>query len=577
MEEDLKSIKDYISIGWRRKYFILVPFVLLLTLTIIVVSILPPIYRSQGTVVIESQQISQELVRSTVSMLAEERVHLIVQRIMNTEQLIEIADKYKIFQDQGQNKPRSQLLAEMRKRIQVKITGADGRRIDPNRNSNIAMTISYEDKSPGSAKNVVSELVTLFLDENIRSRTEHVEDTTEFLEKESNRLGAQIEKIESEIANYKQTHEGSLPQTLTINLKRVVDLRSEVLKAEGELSTLEERKNLLLVDLNSLENQTDSVLVDPETKVLKQELKKLQNQFITLSARYGPEHPDVKSAERQIIAFEKEYGNLSELPELLKQKEEVEAEYADSVSKYSKEHPDVKRLGRKLEGVNAMIAQFDKREDEVAEKNINPKILQAKAKLNSVEQSIVRVSRSRREILGQIQELDEKIGKTPQVERGLEALERDYENTKQKYQEIKSKQLQAELSRSLEEDKKGERFVLIEPPRLPDYPVKPKRLQLMVFGLGLSLLCGLGVAAIAESLDSSIRGSRAFATVTKMTPLVTVPYIATSRDEFVRKRNIIIFLGASLVGIVILLLALHHYYKPLDVLWLELAQKLNLI
>ena len=57
----------------------------------------------------------------------------------------------------------------------------------------------------------------------------------------------------------------------------------------------------------------------------------------------------------------------------------------------------------------------------------------------------------------QIKVLDARISRTPQVERGLEALERDYENTRHKYQEMKTKQSQAELSKSLEEEQKGER------------------------------------------------------------------------------------------------------------------------
>ncbi|MGI9318061.1 MAG: sugar transporter, partial [bacterium] len=66
MEEDVKSIGDYFSIGWRRKYFLIVPIVLLSALTIGVVKSLSPVYSSSGTILIESQQIPQDFIQSTV-------------------------------------------------------------------------------------------------------------------------------------------------------------------------------------------------------------------------------------------------------------------------------------------------------------------------------------------------------------------------------------------------------------------------------------------------------------------------------------------------------------------------------
>ena len=90
------------------------------------------------------------------------------------------------------------------------------------------------------------------------------------------------------------------------------------------------------------------------------------------------------------------------------------------------------------------------------------------------------------------------------------------------------------------------------------------------------MLSGIGVAGVAESLDSGIRGARRLATVTKMTPLVTIPYIETLKDTAVKKRNIKIFIAAvSILGI-IFFLTVHFYYKPLDLLWFIVLRQLNL-
>ena len=255
----------------------------------------------------------------------------------------------------------------------------------------------------------------------------------------------------------------------------------------------------------------------------------------------------------------------------------MKAELAKLTKKYSSEHPDVKRLRLRLDGLETMLDDY---EDKPASKNEvdnqSPEYLQAKARLDSAKNNIKALEKSRLKLEKQIAQLDIYINQTPQVERGLEVLKRDYENFGLKYQEIKNKELQAELAMSLEEDQKGERFTLLEPPLFPDKPVKPNRPKLFMMGLILSIFSGVGVAGLAEVLDGGIRGSLALASVTKMRPLIVIPYISTQHDADVRKRNLKLLIGASIVLGIVSIALVHFFYKPLDLLWVILLRKLNL-
>ena len=92
----------------------------------------------------------------------------------------------------------------------------------------------------------------------------------------------------------------------------------------------------------------------------------------------------------------------------------------------------------------------------------------------------------------------------------------------------------------------------------------------------LSMVGGIGVAGVAETFDGGIRGSRALASVTRMTPLATVPYITTHKDEARRRRIVkIIIVALAFLGIA-LVVAVHFFYKPLDLLWFIVLRKLNL-
>jgi len=575
MEEDVKNIGDYLSIAWRRKFLILIPFIIVLIITVLTVYSLPATYRSTGTILIESQQIPQELIQSTVTSFADERIQIIKQRIMTSQQIFSIIKKFNLYQGEFQTTARSDILEDMRDRILIERVNANLQ--SRGRGAIIAFTVGFEHQSPAVTQKVANELVTLFLNENIKSRTARAAETTSFLGKESDRLRAQIEVMEEQIATYKQDNKGSLPENLTINLQRIEALKVLLFSTERELNTAKEMKIILSIELDNAGKGLETSSSNSSQLSPKAELRQMQNQYVSLSARYGADHPDVKAIIRQIRAFEEEFGSLGDKSDLVEQVNQVKSEMAQLTKKYSSEHPDVKRLRRKLDGLESMLDEY---EDNPAIKNEvdnqSPEYLQAKARLDSAKNNIKALEKSRLVLEKQIAQLDIYINQTPQVERGLEALKRDYKNIESKYQEIKNKQLQAELAMSLEEDQKGERFTLLEPPLFPDKPVKPDRPKLFMLGLMLSIFSGLGVAGLAEVLDGGIRGSLALASVTKTRPLVVIPYISTQHDANVRKRNLKLLIGASIVLGIVSLALVHFYYKPLDLLWVILLRKLNL-
>jgi len=380
MEDDVKTFGDYISIAWRRKFHLLIPAIVVLAITIATIFVLPPVYKSTGTILIESQQIPQELIQSTVTSFADERIQIIKQRIMTSQQLFGIIKKFNLYKDKIDTTVRSEILEDMRNRVTIDRVSANVKNRRRGASALIAFTVSFEHRFAATSQKVANELVTLFLDENIKSRTARAEETSDFLEKESGRLASQIEAMGVQIANYKQENEGSLPESLQLNLERVATLRTTLSKSEADINELNERKKFLLIDLDSLQASTGGGL-SQERLQQKQELKNLQNQYISLAARYGAEHPDVKAIKRQIAAFEDEYGNLSDINELKFQQQEVKKEKLELAKKYSSEHPDVKRLARKLESIETMIAGFDRNEGNTGDKVSNPQVLQIKAKL----------------------------------------------------------------------------------------------------------------------------------------------------------------------------------------------------
>ena len=133
--------------------------------------------------------------------------------------------------------------------------------------------------------------------------------------------------------------------------------------------------------------------------------------------------------------------------------------------------------------------------------------------------------------------------------------------------------MEADMSESMEKDRKGERFSLIEPPMLPDEPIKPNRIAIALLSFVLALAAGFGYAFLKESLSKTIYGSEALMAITGAPPLVIVPYISTEMEltqskQF--KRNFFLIIVA---GFITILLLIHFFVRPLDVLWYVLLRK----
>ena len=94
------SLRDYIAIIKDRALLLAVSIVVILAATVAVAVMVPPIYQSAGTILVESQQISPELVSTNNSSFADERIEVIRQRVMTRENLLRIIDKYNLFADE---------------------------------------------------------------------------------------------------------------------------------------------------------------------------------------------------------------------------------------------------------------------------------------------------------------------------------------------------------------------------------------------------------------------------------------------------------------------------------------------
>ena len=582
MEENettlLETIHGFLSIAKRHKFYLIIPFIVVSVITSVVAMKMPLTFVSMGTILIEQQQVPQSMIQTTVTGFADERIRFIQKRVMNRESVLSIIDKYHLYPKEKEKSTPSELVSKFQNDVAVDLIAADVKSTQGGGGkATIAFTISFKSQQPAIAQSVANELVNLFLAENSRVRTQRATKTTEFLSEEADRMNREIQGMESKIAEFKEKNGKSLPELLPSNLAAVERTSTELRQTEGQVNLLKDRIAYLTAELPRA-RQTSAVSQQPGEKPQpglskEEQLRILKAEYMQLSSQYNPTHPDVLRVGRQIKALDPTFSGTLDTQDVALELEKTRQELDALKEKYGEDHPDVVKLkqkAKKLEEQTASKPANSRPALDVGAGSDDPIYINLVGQLKSSQSELDILAKRQAYLQKTLEQLNDIIAQTPQVERGYRELLRDRELSLEKFAKLKSKVQEAKLAQTLEEEQKGESFTLIEPPSLPDKPEKGKRTKLLIAGLFGGLIVGGGMAALAELLDSSVRGQRALQAVTGIPPMIVIPYIKNDEDLAIDRRKRMFLWIWSLVFLVIVILLVHFLVMPLDEIWEKL-------
>lgn len=590
MEEEVKGIADYLDILRRRKYWVIFPALVLMVATVAVAYLLPKAYKSEGLILIESQEIPSDLIKSTVTSYADQRIEIIKQRIMTTAKVMAMVNKYNLYPEARKKAPPSEIVKMFRESIGVTMVNANV--TDPRSGrtgrSSIAFKVSFIHESPVTAQKVANELVTEFLNENVRTRTDRAAETKSFLKDEANKFEKKVQELEKEIAEFKDKNRGSLPELLEYNLSMVERLQQELAANQNQIMVLQDQiltMNLELANLPAYAEESRQFSSGERPTTSEQQLQLAKAEYSKLSAKYSENHPDVIQLKRQIEGLQAELGiDDSEVDNLTAELEQAQANLTELSQRYSDSHPDTKSakaqvdlLQKKLEVAKAKQSKTGDASDVQDRRQVNPIYLQIKSKVDSSEREIVRIRNRQSDITENLAEYEQRVYQTHQVQRAFDDLTRDHANNLAKYKELRAKQLEAQLGQNLELENKGESFTLIEPPQVPNKAEKPNRPKIMALGFMASIGVGLGLALLIEMIKGGARGYTEITRIIGQAPLVVVPIITTLRDEKKKKTTKIHIVFWAILLLVLLVVGFHFFVMDLEVLWFKAVRKVTLL
>ncbi|ULA68961.1 MAG: Putative Lipopolysaccharide biosynthesis protein [Nitrospira sp.] len=578
--ESTFRLQDYLAVFQRRRLSIILAGGLLFSLSLMVAILWPASYKSKATILIEEQEIPSELVHSTITSFADQRIEIIKQQVMSRTSLWKVVEQYELYPDVRQSKSTEDVIKQFTRDIEVEVISADviDKRTQHATKATIAFTVSYSSRSPQTAQRVANELTSLFLGENLKSRERQAQETTSFLKQEAENLAKHIAEVEFNLSKFKERANGALPELMPLNLQLMNQSDRELTDLDQQIRTLKERKAYLEGELATIKPNTPIMSVTGE-RILDsiERLRALRAEYTGVGANLSPDHPDVIKMKQEIAALQKETGANPDSEEIAKQLLDARAKLATLGDRLGQDHPDIlqtKRTIRSLEKELRLIASVP--DTAPMQRPENPAYINIQAQLNSATSSLQALEASRMVIKQRVYKYAKRIERTPTIEPDYLAMARDRDTSVQKYQDIRSRLMEAQVSEGLEVQRKGERFSLLDPPGLPEAPDKPNRKAIALLGFMLAVAGGAGSAGVAEHLDRSIRDPQQMVRLTQAFPLAVIPYMPNKADltrALIRRR---VLRGISLAALALLLLTSHLFWTPLDVMWYAALRKFGI-
>lgn len=534
------SVSDYLGVLKRRGnlFFGIVAGVVLIGVAI--AFRLPSQYESTGVMLAEVPDISDKVVRSTVPNFPEERVRIITQRVLTKENIQKIVEDNHLFPELAATP------VEARKafRDQLHLSAEDPEILESIMGQTrpagaMAFSVSFLDPSPTVARDVATDLVELYLQENHEARREQAAETSQFLAAEAQRLEGEIGERETRLAQFKTDNAGSLPELANSNLQMVDRAGRDLDAVESEIRGLRERQNLYTSELALLSPQA-TVLSDQGAPILgpTDRMKVLQRQYMQLSASYSPDHPDVLKVRRELEALAQSTGlpafDRGTLQSELAARQD---ELAAARDRYSEDHPDVRRLEKTVASLKDALTSTPRITRRPSFEPDNPAYIQRDSQLKGVQTDLAAALKRRDELRVKFENLQSRLSTSPEVEREYTALQRGYDQLVAQYNDTQSKLHEAEMALNLEQDSKGERFTVLEQPAVASMPAKPNRIAVLLLTLAIAVALGAAGVALVERSDVTVRNTNDVTAFLEIPPLVAIPYVPNPLDARRRARR----------------------------------------
>jgi polysaccharide chain length determinant protein (PEP-CTERM system associated) len=483
------------AIGKYRWHAIVITWVVALIGWAVVLR-LPNQYEASARVYVDTQSILKPLLSSMTTVPNLEQQVMFMRRTLisrpNVERLMRMVDLDVKAKDTKQHdKIVDDLMA------QIKVTGTERDDI---------YTITYVSDNPKLGKDVVSSLLTIFVEGSFSGKKQDSEKAVQFIDDQIKTYEEKLAAAENSLKEFKLKNLGMLPREgggggdfgsqLTAATDQLSQARLELAEAEQARNAI--RRQIVGEPAKPGTVTVDPALVDPE---LEARIGQAQKNLDNLRLQFTEQHPDV-------------IANRRLLEQLMAQKADLAKNKKRSLDPGASYSPMLQQLNVSLSQAEARVASM-------------------RARVAEFENRVAR--------------LRNQSTTAPEIEAQFAQLNRDYSVNRENYQKLVERRESARLSGDLSSATDMLQFRVIDPPTVPNHPTGPNRLRLFSLVFGGALVAGLAVAFLMSQLRPTFLSQSTLRDVTGLPVLGSIGMNWTPEQTVKRRRRLVALAGSVLL------------------------------
>ncbi len=534
------DLEDYGCILRRNKGWILGPLFAALVVSVVAAFLWPDTYISVATIRVAPPQVPESFVPANTNQDIQGRVNALVQLILDRATLTNIINTHGLYKSKLARMPLDDVIEDMKLNdIQVLPVRQSLNAGQREAQQYPAFEIRFAYSERFTAQKVATDLVARFLEENVREVSQQTVSTTQFLQDRWEESKKKLDELEQRLSVFRAQNIGRLPEEQQNNYQQLTALQAQKLNLNMSMNRVNQER----------------LLVENQLRIYRDQLASLKDPN---ALEQAAERSDDKLAA----------------------KDHEIAQYEDSLAtaleRYKENHPDVQRLANLLAAARtqrqAMLKQETVKPAPPAPRPISAQFLREQRELEAdsertkglvlakgVEMEDYRKQNT--QLDGTIRNYEARIESTPVGMREYDELIRDRDLAKKDYEDLDRRVNSSALSTALQNRQQGERLEQLDPPSLPQTPVRPKRVWMVSVGTSLGLLVGLCLAGLREMSTVALRSVKDVSAYSQLPILGTIPLFEGPGAVRRRKRSAwLAWSVASLAGAAIMSASVAHYY-----------------
>jgi len=451
-------IQQYLRAAWRRRWLGVVIAWLICGVGWVGVYMIPNQFESSARIYVDADAVLTPLLRGLAADTSPMTQLEVLQRTLlsrpNIEKLISKTDL-----DLTVNTPadRERLINHLISTI----------RVVPQTNN--LFTITYRDKNPKLAHDVVQTLLTIFVESATGSNRNDMDNARRFLESQIASYQQQLRAAEKRRADFRARYTEILPNVNEPGVPALEAARTNVSNIQNQVQDKTVARDALQKEL---ENTPPMLVAESTPEALaaaaqiQTPLQQAEEQLRMLLLKDTEDHPDV-IAQRKLI-------------ELLKKQQAATAPAGGAAAK----------------AANAGPAMLKRSVPNPVYDQLKVKLIDDNSELDALQRQLSQATQNR-----------DRLEKIQREQPGLvveyENTDRDYNALHAAYDQLLARLQAANIAQAADTQADKVKLQIIDPPDVPRLPAAPNRMLLVSGVLLAGLGAGIGVTILFGQFDSS--------------------------------------------------------------------------